>query len=106
LRCWGKEYRAWRFHSLSVLRKLFELTGRYKQTTFVTIKQKMSFLTAWQWKREHRPFKDRYEKPYIYPLNDKDKTITIRQDKRIASTIWDSVRDFTITIDCLEYSIK
>ena len=50
----------------------------------------MSFFRAWAWKRENKAFKDRYEKPYNFPLQD-DNKIIIRQDKRIASTVWDSV---------------
>eukprot|EP00879_Flechtneria_rotunda_P030302 GHRR01032922.1.p1 GENE.GHRR01032922.1~~GHRR01032922.1.p1 ORF type:complete len:247 (+),score=39.72 GHRR01032922.1:247-987(+) len=54
------------------------------------------FFRSWAWKREHRPDKDRFQRPYKYILmvDGQSVTLTIQQQKFLAegfaSTVWDS----------------
>ncbi|KAG2436730.1 hypothetical protein HXX76_006254 [Chlamydomonas incerta] len=53
-----------------------------------------SFLQSWAWKREHRPDRDRFQRPYVHPLADGRK-LTVEQARfsggeGFASTVWDS----------------
>ncbi|KAG2441421.1 hypothetical protein HYH02_010009 [Chlamydomonas schloesseri] len=53
-----------------------------------------SFLQSWAWKREHRPDRDRFQRPYVHPLADGRK-LTVEQarfkgSEGFASTVWDS----------------
>lgn len=65
-----------------------------------------AFLRSWAWKREHRPDKVRFERPYSHPVSlpspggdgpggdGGSGTLTIRQrrfkEQGFASTVWDS----------------
>ncbi|PNW86065.1 hypothetical protein CHLRE_03g210401v5 [Chlamydomonas reinhardtii] len=53
-----------------------------------------SFLQSWAWKREHRPDRDRFQRPYVHSLADGRK-LTVEQarfkgSEGFASTVWDS----------------
>lgn len=64
--------------------------GRPQRRTDDTSK----FLRAWAWKREHRPDKVRFDKPYIHNMVQPCTTLTLKQSKfdaeGFASTVWDS----------------
>ncbi|KXZ53523.1 hypothetical protein GPECTOR_7g973 [Gonium pectorale] len=58
-----------------------------------------SFLQSWAWKREHRPDRDRFQRPYVHPLRLPDGAevkLTLEQARfrsgaeGFASTVWDS----------------
>ncbi|KAA6422578.1 MAG: methyltransferase 21A [Trebouxia sp. A1-2] len=52
------------------------------------------FLRSWAWKREHRPDKTRFHRPYIHFMTSPAVKLTLQQSKfdaeGFASTIWDS----------------
>lgn len=68
----------------------------------------MHWLRAWAWKREHRPDKARFHRPYLYPLNSMAPFLEGKESERkvpgeklsieqapfnaegFASTVWDS----------------
>ncbi|KAG2497595.1 hypothetical protein HYH03_004341 [Edaphochlamys debaryana] len=62
-----------------------------------------SFLASWAWKREHRPDRDRFQRPYVHPLclpGGGELKLTVGQARfassgpegggSFASTVWDS----------------
>jgi predicted nicotinamide N-methyase len=51
-----------------------------------------AWLRAWAWKREHRPDKVRFARPYLHPFGDGSLTIHQQrfQAEGFASTVWDS----------------
>lgn len=52
------------------------------------------FLRAWAWKREHRPDKVRFHRPYTHVMACPDTKLVLKQSKfeaeGFASTVWDS----------------
>lgn len=56
-----------------------------------------SFLRSWAWKREHRPGKVRFDRPYMHPMTlpgGEEVKLTVHQarfkEQGFASTVWDS----------------
>lgn len=70
------------------------MSSQEEQQEILVKRQRTSnaWLRSWAWKREHRPDKVRFDRPYMHPFRGEQLTIHQARFKEqgFASTVWDS----------------